>query len=100
MPGWREEANNEDIESFAQHVANNDGKRVYSEAYAAACKLKAAGKSLDEVRKAIVCEPQEPPSGNEAMNHRKSHAASKQLAGIRRQAVEDALENRPPCFKG
>jgi len=84
MPGWRDAAEIEDIDGYAQHVANNEGQREYAEAYDAASKLKAKGKSLGEVKEVLIREPPDPPSGNDAMTHRKSHAAGKQLAAIRR----------------
>jgi hypothetical protein len=103
MPGWRDEADAEDIDGYARHLVNNDGQRQYDRAYANAKKMKENGQTPELIKKEVIREPAEPVPGHDrfvAMIHLKAYAACRELAEIRRRAVEDALQNRPPCYEG
>lgn len=98
MPGWRDEADAEDIDGFAQHTVNNDGKREYESAYEGALRLHSAGTAADEIHRRLVQEPaplQPDASGQVHMNRRKWFEANRRLAHIRKRAVTDALAGRP-----
>ena len=58
MPGWRGEADEEDIERHAQHTVNNEGRREYKEAYELAMTMIGRGQS--------ECKSDEPSSASHA----------------------------------
>jgi hypothetical protein len=101
MPGWWDEAEAEDIDNHADRVVNNDGESEYTGAYATARRLKEAGRTLDEIRQAIVREPAEPNPNRDGLVpniHRKHHAGQRRLAAIRSRAVEDLWRGTPPRY--
>ena len=92
MPGWRGEADEEDIERHAQHTVNNEGRREYKEAYELAMTMIGRGQSEMQIRRAIVREPAPPRTnmhGQVGKNGRMMYEAAQALAEVRRKAVED-----------
>jgi hypothetical protein len=102
MPGWRDEAEAEDIDGHAQHVVNNEGRREYQFAYARAKAMNEEGKQEEEIRRVVIQEPEQPKpnqDGQVTMIWRKNYAAAKRLSDVRKRAVEDALHGKPPSYK-
>ncbi len=102
MPGWNDDMDFDEIEGYAQHTVNNEGRREYNDAHAGAKAMLEKGKTPDEIKRAIICEPSQPTPnqhGQMAMIHRKGYEAARRLAEIRNRAVEDALQGKPASFK-
>ena len=102
MPGWRDEADAEVIDRFAQHTANNEGRREYMDAYEFARRMIDAGETEEQIRRSIIREPDQSESdmhGQVGINARKTYAAAQARADIRKKGVEDALRGREPSYR-
>ena len=99
MAGWRDEADADEIEQYAQHTLNNEGRREYVQAYENAVQMISRGMTEEQIRQAIILEPQQPRTnihGQVGLNGRKLYAAHEALAEVRKKAMEDALQGRKP----
>lgn len=101
--GWEGEARQEDIDRAIGSHVRLDGPRTYCEAHDAVKRMKAAGKTPDEIREALrrprhkqeystVDTPQR-------ADQKKIHnSVEGHLTDAARQGVEDALADRPAKY--
>lgn len=96
---WRS-AFDSDVESHATHEFNNDERRIYSETYDEALRLKVEGKTSDEIHSILNRPPEkqiesaEDPPG--VIKHKRIRNRYESLAAqLRRVAIDDALADKP-----
>ena len=102
MPGWKDDMDFDEIEGYAQHTVNNDGRRAYDDAYAEAKAMKENGQTPEKIKLAVIREPEQPKPnqhGQVTMIFRKMYEAERRLSEIRRRAMDDALQGKPAKFK-
>jgi hypothetical protein len=99
--GWEREAWEEDIDSAVASNVNAEERRAYTHAYDRAAKLLAKGKTPAAVRAAIHREPQlregsAEETAEQAKWRKVDNRTKEELCRIEDQAIEDAIEKRPP----
>jgi len=100
--GWGREAEAEDIDAQVESERRVRGTHEYQSTYDEAKRRLASGESPDNIRAALTIEPRELgplEDGRTPFTHKVSNAVERDMFRIRRDAIEDALADRPPSYK-
>lgn len=94
--GWKGNARTTDINNEADQIFNNEARHEYRSAYDAACEMMKKGEDPDKIRQTLDTPPQ-------LLEERSRHwiasnQAKRRLYDLRKAAVEDALNGRPPKY--
>ena len=105
MPGWEEEAEQEDRDLHVESRVKLQGRHEYYRIYEDARALKMSGKTDEAIIKELDTGPRNIPIPNRDVSDKSRRAAERhadirqrvenELSRIRKEAIDDAITGRP-----